>query len=65
MKITDVHAHLLAIPQQQDDLTSPWIAGGFRHQILVAVDTDEGITGYGEAFAYGVPHATTAVLNRP
>jgi D-galactarolactone cycloisomerase len=64
MRITDVRAHLLAIPQQQDDAMSPWITGGFRHQILVAVETDAGITGYGEAFAYGVPQATTAVVNQ-
>jgi L-alanine-DL-glutamate epimerase-like enolase superfamily enzyme len=64
MQITDVQAHLLAIPQQQDDLASPWVSGGFRHQILVTVETDAGITGYGEAFGYGVPHATAAVVNQ-
>lgn len=64
MQITDVQAHLLSIPQQPDDLASPWIAGGFRHQILVTVETDAGITGYGEAFGYGVPHATAAVVNQ-
>ena len=64
MRITDVHAYLLAIPQQQDDPLSPWMTGGFRHQILVAVETEAGITGYGEAFAYGVPQATAAVINQ-
>lgn len=64
MRITDVQAHLLAIPQHQDEVTSTWITGGFRHQIVVIVDTDAGLTGYGEAFGYGVPHATTAVINQ-
>ena len=62
MQITDVQVHLLAIPQQQDTLTSSWITGGFRYQLLIVVETDEGVTGYGEAFAYGVPHATAAVV---
>jgi D-galactarolactone cycloisomerase len=64
MHITDVHTHLLAIPRRQDGLTSSWMADGLRHQILVTVETDAGITGYGEAFGYGVPHATTAVINQ-
>jgi L-alanine-DL-glutamate epimerase-like enolase superfamily enzyme len=63
MQITDVRADLISIPLQQDALASPWIAGGFRQQILVTVETDRGLSGYGEAFAYGVPHATLAVVN--
>ena len=64
MQITDVQALLLEIPQQPDEFASPWVSGGFRHQILVVVETDAGITGYGEAFGYGVPHATAAVVNQ-
>ena len=63
MQITDVRADLITIPLQQDALASAWIAGGFRQQILVTVETDRGLTGYGEAFAYGVPQATVAVVN--
>ena len=63
MKITDVQAHILALPRQQDELTSPWIWGDFS-QVVVVVDTDEGITGYGEAFSYGVPQATASVVNQ-
>lgn len=64
MQITDVQAILLNIPQQPDEFASPWVSGGFGHQILVVVETDAGITGYGEAFGYGVPHATVAVVNQ-
>lgn len=63
MQITDVRADLISIPLRQDELASTWIAGGFRQQILVTVETDSNISGYGEAFAYGVPQATLAVVN--
>lgn len=63
MKITDVEAHLLAIPLKRDEGPSPWVWGAFN-QVVVAVQTDEGLTGYGEAFGYGVPHATAAVVNQ-
>ncbi len=62
MKITDVQAHLLAIPLQEVDFPTPWVWGGFN-QILVEVRTDEGITGYGEAFGYGIPQAVAAAIN--
>lgn len=63
MKITDVNAHLLGIPISRDRLPTPWVWGSFN-QIIVSVHTDEGIIGYGEAFGYGVPHATAAVINK-
>jgi len=62
MKITDVKTHLLAIPLDQRELKTPWFWGNFN-QIIVAIRTDEGITGYGEAFGYGVPEATVSVIN--
>jgi len=62
MKITDVCAHLLAIPLDQSRIPAKWSWGSFN-QIIVAVHTDEGITGYGEAFGFGVPHATASVIN--
>ena len=63
MQITDVRADLLSIPLRQDELASSWIAGGFRQQILVTVETDMGLRGFGEAFAYGAPRAALAVVN--
>lgn len=62
MKITDVRAHLLGIPLSQKRIPASWSWGSFN-QIIVAVDTDEGLSGYGEAFGFGVPHATAAVIN--
>jgi L-alanine-DL-glutamate epimerase-like enolase superfamily enzyme len=63
MKITDVRAHLLAIPIKEKDFPARWAWLNFN-QVIVAIHTDEGITGYGEAFGYGVPHATASVINQ-
>src|SRR5262245_39544707 len=43
------------------DPPSTWRAGT-RKQIVVRVATDEGLTGTGEAFAYGAPLAVCAVI---
>jgi len=63
MKISDVHPYLLAIPIDEKEFPAPWIWGGFN-QIIVEIRTDGGVTGYGEAFGYGVPDATVAVIKR-
>ena len=54
MKITGVQAIPLAIPMKPTDPVSTWRAAT-RKQIVVRVQTDEGLTGTGEAFAYGAP----------
>ncbi len=61
MKITAVEALTLAIPMKPLDPPSPWLAGT-RKQIIVRVHTDEGLTGLGEAFAYGAPLAVSNVI---
>jgi D-galactarolactone cycloisomerase len=63
MKISDVRAYLLAIPISEKDFPAPWSWGKFN-QIIVEVKTDEGVTGYGEAFGYGAPEATASVINQ-
>jgi L-alanine-DL-glutamate epimerase-like enolase superfamily enzyme len=61
MKITDVQVIPLAVPLRQETPESTW-AAGIGRQIVVQIDTDAGITGLGEAFAYGVPSAVCAVI---
>jgi len=61
VKITRVQAIALAIPLRPLDPPSSWSAGT-RKQIVVRVHTDEGLTGTGEAFAYGAPSAVCAVI---
>ena len=63
MKIIEVRAYLLAIPLHEGKFPTPWTWGKFN-LILVEINTDEGVTGYGESFALrGTPHATIAVIN--
>jgi len=62
MKITAIHAIPLAIPMKPMDPPSTWRAGT-RKQIVVRVVTDDGLTGTGEAFAYGAPLAVVSVID--
>jgi D-galactarolactone cycloisomerase len=61
VKIKTIQAIPLAIPMKPMDPPSTWRAGT-RKQIVVRVVTDEGLTGTGEAFAYGAPLAVCAVI---
>ncbi|MBF8288578.1 MAG: MR MLE protein [Candidatus Rokubacteria bacterium] len=61
MKITAIEAICLAIPMKPLDPPSPWTAAT-RKQIIVRVRTDAGLTGVGEAFAYGAPLAVCNVI---
>lgn len=61
MKITEVRAIPLGIPLREATPPSPWTAGTGK-QILVRVATDEGLTGWGECFAYGAPLAVAEVV---
>ena len=62
MKITGLQAIPLAIPMKPMTPHSAWVAGS-RKQIVVRVRTDEGLTGVGEAFAYGAPLAVCNVID--
>jgi len=61
LKITDVRAIPLAIPVREESPPSPWTPG-IAKQVLVRIDTDAGLTGWGEAFAYGAPLAVCNVI---
>jgi len=61
MKIIDVQPYLLAIPIKEKDFPASWVWGNFN-QVLVSVSTDEGMTGFGEAFGYFAPHAVFSVI---
>jgi D-galactarolactone cycloisomerase len=62
VKITSVRAIPLAIPVRPGSPPSTWV-GGLAKQILVRVDTDDGLVGWGEAFAYGAPLAVCNVID--
>jgi L-alanine-DL-glutamate epimerase-like enolase superfamily enzyme len=63
MKITAVRAIPLAVPiREAAPVASSWSARASK-QILVEVRTDTGLTGWGEAFAYGVPLAVCTIID--
>ena len=63
MKITAVRALPLAVPiRELAPVASTWSARASK-QILVEVRTDAGLTGWGEAFAYGAPLAVCNVID--
>src|SRR4051812_9886296 len=62
MKITAVRAIPLAVPVRRGSPPSPW-EGSLAKQVLVRIDTDGGLTGWGEAFAYGAPVAVCNVID--
>lgn len=62
MKIVDVQAYHLAIPLKETEFSSRWFMRDLN-QIIVEIKTDEGVTGYGESFAYFTPRAVVAVIN--
>jgi L-alanine-DL-glutamate epimerase-like enolase superfamily enzyme len=61
MKIATVEAVPLGIPWKPTDPPSPWTAR-LGKQVLVRVATDDGLVGWGEAFALGAPAAVCAVV---
>ena len=61
MKIVDVKAHVLKIPFRQETIPTPGFQEGVT-QVVTEVVTDEGLSGYGEAFGLGVPQATASAV---
>jgi L-alanine-DL-glutamate epimerase-like enolase superfamily enzyme len=61
VRIAAVEAVPLGIPWKATDPPSPWTAR-LGKQILVRVTTDDGLAGWGEAFALGAPTAVCAVI---
>jgi len=62
MKIAEVRAVPLAIPLRAADPPSAW-SSGVGKQLLVRITTDDGLTGWGECFAYGAPLAVASVVD--
>ena len=64
MKITRIETIVLNLPMVIDGAT-PMLGGAARTSIdmlLVRVDTDAGVTGWGEAFGHRIFHATRAAI---
>src|SRR6266436_6963023 len=65
MKITRIETIVLNLPMQIERAT-PMLGGRARTSIdmlLVRVETDGGLTGWGEAFGHRIFHATRAAID--
>ena len=66
MKITRVETRVLTLPMQVDSDATPMLGGRARTSIdmlLVRIDTDAGISGWGEAFGHRIFPATRAAID--
>jgi D-galactarolactone cycloisomerase len=67
MKITRIEPMLIGIPYDHGGPKSADLTGAIRHTmdaLYVKVETDEGITGWGEAFGFGGCALTHAAFER-
>lgn len=66
MKITQVSTHILDIPFEYGGPPSGWGPSAWRalSTLLVKVETDAGITGWGEAFSYSCAEAVQAAVEK-
>ena len=65
MKITNIEAIPIPIPFTQGGNSTNFIAGEGHElgHLLVKVETDSGITGYGEAFGFNAIHTTKTAID--
>ncbi|MEE8515986.1 MAG: mandelate racemase/muconate lactonizing enzyme family protein [Alphaproteobacteria bacterium] len=65
MKITKIEPIAIAIPYEHGAPKPPMSSGGLRttmDALLVRVDTDEGVTGWGEAFGFSTTPVTIPAI---
>jgi D-galactarolactone cycloisomerase len=62
VKIVRVESVPLGIPLAPSLPASPWSEGAGK-QVLVRLTADDGLTGWGECFAYGAPRAVANVVD--
>lgn len=64
MKITQISTEILDIPFEYGGAPSGWGPSAWRalSTLIVRVETDAGITGYGEAFSYSCAEAVQAAV---
>ena len=65
MKITNIEAIPIPIPFTQGGNSTNFIAGEGNElgHLLIKVETDSGITGYGEAFGFNAIHTTKTAID--
>lgn len=63
MRIENIESFLVRIPLAADEALKSWRGGGLLDYVLVRIDTDAGISGWGDVFGYGAARASKAALD--
>ncbi len=65
MKIENVETHLVRLPYDSGAIEN-WVGSEWTtlDHVLIRIDTDAGITGWGDAFGYGAAEATRAAVEK-
>lgn len=63
MKIADIKTYILRVPLGDKQFYSSQAAFPERNSLLVRIETDDGIVGWGEGGQYGPPEPVAACIN--
>jgi L-alanine-DL-glutamate epimerase-like enolase superfamily enzyme len=63
MRIDNIESFLVHLPFDTGDDASEWRGRKTLEYVLIRIDTDAGISGWGDAFGYGAVHATKAAVD--
>jgi len=63
MRIENVESHLIRIPFASGGPATEWRDWKTLDYVMVRIDTDAGISGWGDAFGYGAARATKAAVD--
>jgi len=63
MRIENVESYLIRLPFDTGDDAKEWRGRRTLDYVLLRIDTDSGISGWGDAFGYGAVHATRAAVD--
>ena len=63
MRIENVESFLVRIPLATDEALKSWRGGRRPDTVLVRIDTDAGVSGWGDVFGYGEARASKVALD--
>ena len=64
MRIDNIETFLIRLPFETGDTAKNWRGGRTLDYVLIRIDTDAGLSGWGDAFGYGAAPATKAAVDR-
>ena len=63
MRIENIETFVVRLPFDTGDRAKEWRGGRTLDYVLLRIDTDAGISGWGDAFGYGALRATKAAVD--